>query len=186
MNNNLPTIHQYFNDRLTELSDLAKRGDPWVFLCASAFIDYLCRLVNGKNCKRKCYITFIEDYLGQIDPRYKKFIYASGDQDLPYQMYYILRCGMVHSFSFVPEKTDKTIGRERSILIAHNLNGDIHFHHHNVDGYDAVVFTAESFVEDLDKLVQYIFTEKALEDEVVASKIVSWWNKHPPIQAISN
>jgi len=79
--------------------------NPWPFLCASAFIDYLTKMVNGGAAGREKYKQFVSTYLARINPLYVSFRYHSGHQDLPTQLYQILRCGIVHSFSFSPTTT---------------------------------------------------------------------------------
>src|SRR5271168_5244509 len=71
--------------------------NPWPFLCASAFIDYLTKMVNGGQTGRETYKQFVSTYLAKVNSLYVSFTYGSGHQDLPIQLYHILRCGIVHS-----------------------------------------------------------------------------------------
>ena len=89
----------YFYARIEELKDMCKPGGaetPWVFLCGSAMIDYLSRLAAGKDNGGEGFKKFIRDYMPSS---YCDFEYRSGDKDLPEQVFHILRCGIVHSFS---------------------------------------------------------------------------------------
>lgn len=99
----LKEVENYFSERCDEIISLSKRGDPWVFLCTSAMIDYLTNMVSGHSTRLK-YIKFIEEYFSQVNYLYKDFQFQNGLKDLPTQMYIILRCGIVHSFSFVPKE----------------------------------------------------------------------------------
>ena len=180
-------IHKYFKNRISEIKDLAvNTGNPWVFLCCSSFIDYLVRLVYDKEANSSDYKKFIIDYLSQIDIRYKDFEYQSGVKDLPDQMYHILRCGIIHSFSLIPDSSSlRKGGRKRSILLAHNKNGETHFKPVTENGYDSVVFTAESFSSDLEKLVDKIFTEIVISDPTIEANIKRWWGKYTPIAGLT-
>jgi hypothetical protein len=177
---NLTEIEKYFNDRCDEIISLSLRGDPWVFLCGSAMIDYLTNMVTGHSTRLK-YIKLIEDYFSQVNPVYKNFQYQNGSMDLPTQMYIILRCGIVHSFSFVPNQLGLTNGgRTRSILLAHEKNGHSHFDTYTKDGMDSIVFTAEQFSKDIKSVVGIIFTA-ASSNSQLENKIITYITNHPPI-----
>src|SRR6266571_6800773 len=116
-------IEHYFRDRVDELRALANRGDPWVFLCASAFIEYLAKIVQGHGSGD--YKQFLKNCFFKVCPKYASFRYDSGKSDLAEQMYHVLRCGIVHSFSLIADsKAKKSGGRDRSILLAHRRSGE--------------------------------------------------------------
>ena len=94
-----------------------KRGsfsDVWIFVGATTMIEYLAALKKGESAGPKDFIEFVRGYM----PEYVQFKYKRkhrlsktgvGEKpriltkaDLPEQMYYILRCGLVHGFSLVP------------------------------------------------------------------------------------
>lgn len=101
----LDSIHFYYKERIGEVKRYSSIGDVWVFLMCSVFIEYLVKLVSGKEATNKGdYKHFIGTYLSLIDPRYKNFKYSNGKTDLPDQMYHVLRCGIVHGFSFIADK----------------------------------------------------------------------------------
>jgi hypothetical protein len=180
-------IHDYYCARIKEVKGYAKSGDPWVFLMAASYIDYLVRMVyNVEQSTSNNYKKFIKDYLSLINPLYKDFVYQCGLEDLPEQMYHVLRCGIVHGFSLVPDKHGmKKGGRKRSILLGHKINGDIHFAKIVTTEYDSVLFTAEDFTEDLDKLLDKIFVDIAPHDSILTNNIINWVNMYPPIMSIS-
>lgn len=182
----LTEIHSYYKDRINEIKNYSNDGGPWSFLIASAYIDFLVKLVqNTEQTSHKHYKDFIRDYLSLINPQYKDFKYENGLQDLPEQMYHVLRCGIVHSFSLVPDqKSVNNGGRSRSILLAHKKNNAIHFHKHKLDGFDSVVFTAEDFVEDLSKVLDKIFLELAPTNTNLQNNILARANAYPPIGAL--
>ena len=77
-------------------------------------------------------------------------LWVGGSKDLPLQMYVTLRCGIVHSFSLIPDETGiSNNGRSRSILLAHEMKGHSHFATFKNSELDSVVFTAEQFAKDI-------------------------------------
>src|SRR5215471_9819349 len=117
---NLEKATEYFLKRAAELRQMSIVGTPWIFLSSSAFLEYLSKLANGKDNKGPGYKEFIVDYLAQVRPLYRDFTYRSGQKDLPKQMYHVLRCGIVHSFSLIPDQMAKSAGgRNRSIILCH-------------------------------------------------------------------
>ena len=182
----LEKAYHYYKDRISEVSKFSSWGDVWVFLMCSSFIEYLVKMVNNEDkVGSKKYIAFIREYLTIVDPRYSTFKYNNGECDLPEQMYYILRCGIVHSFSLIPDtKGKKKNARARSILLSHEKNGGVHLERFN-GSIDAVIFTAEGFCRDLDSLVEYIFKKHAFENKEIEENIISWLTHYPPIAFLS-
>lgn len=180
--NTLEEAKEYFTGRCKELILMSTAGDPWVFVCASAMIDYLTQMTTG-NSGRQAYIAFVKDFLGEINPKYSSFQYANGMQDLPTQMYIILRCGIVHKFSFVPGKQESNNGgRKRSIVLAHEKNGHkgAHLAAHTNNEMNAAIFTAEQFVKDIKAVVELIFI-KGKADFAIKNNILAYISSYPPI-----
>lgn len=177
------SAEEYFKGRARELRNIADDGTAWVFVGAAALIDYLAKLVDGKDNKAKGYKKFIRTYMKRVRPQYRTFKYKNGKQDLDVQMYHILRCGIVHSFSFVPDNIAKNQGgRERSIALCHRKSGLTHLSKYSGGKFtDAAVFVAEDFVEDLSQVIEYIFS-KAKTNKSLTRRIKRWLKKHPPIQ----
>jgi hypothetical protein len=179
----------YFNARVAELRSLATRGDPWVFLCASSFLEYLAKMESGKSTGAQGYKDFLRDYLFKVCPEYGKFRYRSGKADLADQMYHLLRCGIVHSFSVIADQAAKVRGgRDRSILLAHRSSGRTHLSNYvnnrRRPKLDSAVFIAEDFVEDIAKLTTYIFAEsrkKTTSGTRLRTNIRKWVKDYPPI-----
>lgn len=182
----LDQAEKYFTDRVKELRQSCGDRTPWVFLSASAMLEYLAKIVNGADRKAEGYKAFIRDYLSAVRTGYKDFIYKSGDRDLPTQMYHVLRCGIVHSFSLIPDSTALARGgRDRSIVLCHKLESDAKGWSHlmpysSAKVSDAALFVAEEFVDDIALVVGLIF-QKATEDSALKQNIESWLKKHPPI-----
>jgi hypothetical protein len=116
-------------------------------------------MVYDKESTSNDYKNFIRDFLSQINSQYRDFIYTiGGKQDLPEQMYHILRCGIIHSNSLVPDTISlKNNGRTRSVLLGQRRNGVKDFTKYDQNGFDAVIFTVEDFAEDLEKVLERIF-----------------------------
>lgn len=167
--------HQYLRKHCQALFKTAEQGDPWVFLCASVYIEYLAKMTINDN---ESYVAFIKKFLSQIDTRYSYFKYKSEKNDLPEQMFYILRNGLVHSFTLKPNKEND--GRINSILLSHN---DPHFQHRTDKGLDGCVFNAYNFVSDLCKVTDLIF-ELSKTDKGLFETINAYWKKHPPLDVL--
>lgn len=176
----------YFKERIHELSRVCADGTPWVFLSASAFLEYLSKLVNGEDKKHYGYKKFVEDYLSQVRPLYKDFVYKNGAQDLSIQMYHVLRCGIVHSFSLIPDAVARRAGgRDRSIVLCHAKERDeqrwTHLMRYSSPKVaDAALFVAEDFVNDIGKVTDLIF-QKAANDGILRGNIEKYSLAHPPI-----
>ncbi len=185
-------IEQYFKNRIQELKQIAARGDPWVFLNASSFIEYLAKMRLGRITTAQDYKEFLEKYFFQICPHYRNFKYCSGKCDLADQMYHVLRCGIVHSFSLIADRQAQARGgRHRSIVLAHRLEGRAHLSHfvnnRRKPKIDAVVFVAEDFVEDIERVTEALFNESkesSPNGRQLKQNIRQWVKQYPPIGAV--
>jgi len=185
-------IEQYFKSRIRELKQIAARGDPWVFLNASSFIEYLAQMRLGKRTEPQDYKEFLTQYFFRVCPWYGNFKYRSGTLDLADQMYHVLRCGIVHSFSlFADSKAQTRGGRHRSIVLAHRSAGQSHLHsfvnNRRKPKIDAAIFVAEDFVEDIERVTEALFNEskKRTPDGLqLRQNIRRWVRQFPPIGAI--
>lgn len=182
----LDDASSYFLNRATELRRMCAHVDPWVFLASSAFLEYLAKLANGKDVGREGYKDFILQYLAQVRPLYRDFTDMNGLRDLPVQMYHILRCGIVHSFSLIPDKMASSAGgRERSIILCHakerDDNGWTHLMQYKSPRVnDAALFVAEDFTVDIEKATHLLLC-KARTDTALCGNIEAWLKNHPPI-----
>jgi hypothetical protein len=146
-------------------------------------IEYLSKLVNGAPVGGSGYKDFIKDYMAVVRPEYTSFTYASGDQDLPTQMYHILRCGIVHSYSFIPDpQAISHGGHDRSIVLSHRAEGLGHLSNYSSpDALDAANMVAEDFVGDIEATIGLIFS-KAKGDHKLKTRIETWLTSYPPIR----
>jgi hypothetical protein len=112
-------------------------------------------------------------------PKYKSFQYLSGKADLPEQMYHVLRCGIVHSFSLVPDQgaRDKG-GRDRSIVLSHNGRHLSQWSKQKAP--DACCLNAEEFIDDIESAMLQLFST-AKGNRQIAQNIEDWTKRHPPI-----
>ena len=166
----------YFKKRIAELKAMCSEGTPWVFLCGTAMIDYLSRLADSENGNAKRF----KDFVGRYMPEgYRTFKYQSGKEDLPTQLYHVLRCGIVHSFSLIPDSIAKKYGgRDRSILLSHKV---CHLSSHAIDkASDACALNANNFICDIEFSMNELFA-KANSDPQLAKNMTEWLVKHPPI-----
>jgi hypothetical protein len=88
----LETGHARLVERINELRQIATTEGPLVFVCASAFLEYVAKLAQGQDCGGRGYKDFIETWMSRARPEYKDFRYRSGQTDLPVQMYHVLSC----------------------------------------------------------------------------------------------
>lgn len=180
-------VRQYFLERCDEIISMSNAGDPWVFLCGATMIDYLTQMTTAQS-GRAAYINFVDNYFKEINLNYKEFEYNNGKRDLPTQMYVILRCGIVHKFSFIPGDNEiANGGRMRSILLAHEKNGNngAHLTSYTKNGMDGAIFTAEQYAKDIKAVVEFIFT-KATTDPTLEGNIQTYITNFPPIQGNFN
>jgi hypothetical protein len=188
---NVPAKHEamkieeaekYFLERCSELEAMCQEGTPWVFLCAAAMIEYLSKIVNGKDKGGEGYKEFVDHHLAAVRQEYATFRYTNGASNLAAQMYHVLRCGIMHSFSLIPDsRAQYHGGHDRSIVLAHRKEKRPHLSHFKSrNAPDSVCFVAEEFVEDIRKAVERIFI-LAKTDVGLRNNIEFWLKSHPPI-----
>lgn len=171
-------------DRTFEaLKNVCSRKSPLGFLCVAALIDYLSRLAYGRpkgSQDWERYTNFIREF---FPARYRDFQYKNGERDLPEQMYYVLRNGMVHSFTLVPIGK----GRVNSIVLCHRREAKRDKYSHLGNYKDkkskfdnAALFVMEDFLEDT-KTAAYKLINKARKRSSLRKNILDWYIKTPPI-----
>lgn len=165
------------------LKNVCSRKSFFGFLCVAALIDYLSRLAYGKpegSQDWQRYTNFIREF---FPAKYRDFQYKNGKGDLPEQMYYVLRNGMVHSFTLVPIGK----GRINSIVLCHRREAkqDGYFHLENCKdkqgGFDdAALFVMEDFLEDTKTAANKLIND-ARNRLSFRQNILDWYTKNPPI-----
>jgi hypothetical protein len=172
----LQEAETYFAPQIADLKRMIADGTPWVFLCGSAVIDYLSKLAAGKNGYGEGFKQFVTDYMPVA---YRTFKYQSGATDLPEQLYHVLRCGIVHSFSLIPDKQARRKGgRDRSVVLSHD--GPHLSAYSSTNAPDACRLRADGFVADLEAAMNKLFAD-ASTNTLLAKNITAWLALHPPI-----
>ncbi len=190
---NIVEAEKYFLDRAQELNEMCTDGSPWVFLCASAFLEVLAKMIEGGSEASKtgdCYKDFIRECMPN---QYGTFDFSPSSiskeesASLPDLMWHVLRNGIVHSFSLFPDEYGirKGIKLERTIALCHRKeaeeNGLRHLSLYFGTGTSgAVLFVAEDFVADITSVVGEIF-RRAKDDPALKKNIENWLRDHPPI-----
>lgn len=172
----LDKAQHHFSDMLRELQKM--KASPWPFMCAAAMLEYLAKMAIGNG--RAAYIRFIRDFLRQ---EYRDFEFACGKKDLPEQMYHVLRCGLVHSFSLTPDKNQNKDGRCESIVLAHQGSHLDTFPSIGGHHLDAVWFVFGDFAEDIQRAIENVFA-KAKSDSSLRSRIESQLARSPPVEEL--
>jgi hypothetical protein len=195
---NLDEARRYFMDRAVEIQAECSHRSPWVFLNAAAYIEYLARATihplkdpsladTRKNRKPDgaVYAEFVTTWLGRVRKEYASFTYKDGQQDLPEQMYRVLRCGLVHSFSLIPDEQDgRKDERSRTIVLGHRFDGSqAHLSSYEEGDLDGAVFVAEDLAEDLIVVTGLLFGEAAKDDDL-AHLLQDRLDKHPPLTSL--
>ena len=176
-------IRSYCLARLSELRPIIVGGTPWGFLGLSAYVDFLAKLAWDADLKSPGY----KDFFKLCFPdRYSDFTYASGRKDLPEQFYHVLRCGICHSFSLVPDaQSQSNGGRYRSILISHDGIDEsdgrayAHLSGYRKAGMDAAILVGGTLCDDLVRVVDKMFLDSSIQQNAE-----SWVSKFPPIASI--
>lgn len=183
----LDYARDYFLDRCNEL--LAVTGTPWIFAGAACLIEYMSKLVNSGRAGQQAYVQFIRDNM----PNYRDFRYLHSNpvrrrsvtrdhtnQDLPEQMYYVLRCGLLHRFSVIPDpEALSNGGRDRSIVMIHRAEAtQVHLSNYQDPPLirDASYFVAEDFIDDIEQTIRRIFLDTTNHPNIIACL-----NREPPV-----
>jgi hypothetical protein len=169
----LDEAKRLFTLRLAQLRDM--KPSPWPFLCAAAMLEYLAKMAIGKG--RGPYKDFVRNYMRK---EYREFQFVNGDTDLPEQIYHVLRCGIVHSFSLTPDLKDYPKGRNKSIVIAHEGNHLSRFTGWGGHFEDAVLLVFEDFANDIGAALDKVFSDAA-SDAVLKGRIEDHLSGHPPV-----
>jgi len=174
-----PDIQKYCEDQLDairRINGIESLHTPIAFVGIAAFIGYLSRLAYGNNKVHdpdaKFYIKFVTDVMGAVKSDYKAI--AS-------DLYYVFRCGIVHSMSFKPpiDATAPTY----NIAISHDTqtqwrNGN-RFYTVNKNGILFTVLNADDMICDLFKSIDYMFSDPILQQHAI-----KFGNVQPPIQGL--
>lgn len=177
----LNDLKRYFKTQFDQLEHICQSPSPWIFICLSVFIDFLSKLSELSGNDKDKYINLIAT---RYPPKYRNFKYFIGSQDLPQQIYIILRSGLVHAFSLTPNRVG--VGRQRSVRLFHrqdtSLRNIVHFpdKSHEVD---AAVLVAEDFLKDTQTVASRIVW-RARRDTILKQHIINFLKANPPIAGL--
>jgi len=183
----LPAARRYFEARAGEIRSHCGSGSAFVFIEECVLLEYLASAEAGKAATAATYKAFVSNWLGRVRPAYRDFAFRDGQQNLPAQMYYVLRCGLVHSFSLTPDaKGQSAGGRDRSIVLSHRSDGRRHLTRYpkRAKAPDAVLFVAEDFADDLRSVVRILFDE-AKRDGMLRGRILGRMRDHEPLAVVT-
>jgi len=183
---NILEAKEYFRNQISAAKKYCVDGTPLPFVLGACFIDYFCKMVEGEDKKSAGYKDFVANYMKDVREEYNTFRYANGAQDLPIQMYHVLRCGIVHSFSLIPDTTVRNQpGRDHSVALCHKAEavekGLKHLSHYvGPRNLDAALFVIEDFLDDLIEVNELIY-KKATTDSTLRGNIERWLRSSPLI-----
>lgn len=173
------TINEFKANLLGELAWLRLRTpDRRAFASSAILIDVLAHAtMSPKLDNNQRFQEFISCYMSRS---YCSFRYANGLQDLPMQMYAILRCSLIHAFSLTPlPRRDKkpTSGRKNSILISAD---GVHLGRVLDPPYDAALFVFSPFLNDIESALLEAFSQ-AERDRGLKHRIERHIRIHSPV-----
>ena len=174
-----PEIQEYCENQIEVIRQI--NGDkrfqtPVSFVCIAAFIGYLSRLAYGKNCihdsDSQIYTRFVTEILGCIKNDYKA---------IANDLYFVFRCGIVHSMSFKPPCGAKE--PICNIAISHapetRWKSGVGFYKKKRQGVEFTVLNADDLIVDLSKAISHMFSDATLRQHAI-----DFANKQPPISDI--
>lgn len=176
----------YFKQLLIAVENYCQDTTPLPFVLGAAFIDYYSKMVKGHDEEGRGYKEFIVNYMQKVRKEYQTFTYLNTKDNLPEQMWHVMRCGLIHTFSLFPDKRIRNQpGRVRSIVLCHKKEairkGLKHLSRYSgPENLDAALFVAEDFIDDLIAVNDLIF-DQALNDPDLKSNIERWLTQCPPI-----
>lgn len=186
-NDELEQFKIYMHERFNEL-ERDSRGTAWDFVGLSVSLDYLASLTRIKvkvkekeglrwQSGREYFTLFINKFFPEA---YSQFTYRSGSNDLPEQMYCILRCGLAHAFSLYGEPGRH--GRTGSIMIGHGEGNLIPAQKAPPRG-DSVILNFIPFINDVRTALDSLI-EAARSDSQLKERMLRRIRAQPPLQLV--
>lgn len=169
--------HAYFRDRVKELTTI--NHSIWGFVGAAALLEYVTQLVHGGDSSSDKYKDFFKSKY--MNPKYTAFVYASGKQDLPVQIYHTYRCGLLHGFSLVADSKGKKKGAIDGSIVFNSLKdtpgltSSYNCTSYTAYGLDACRLVLEPLVLDVGTAIDKIFADPTLDKSIEDSAKL-----HPP------
>ncbi|MGS0649199.1 hypothetical protein ACU81Q_16455 [Komagataeibacter melomenusus] len=187
-NDELGKFYNYMRERFGELRE-GSRGTAWDFIGLSASIEYLASLTKirvrdtesrkmREQYGHEYFTKFVENYFPES---YSSFTYKNGQQDLPEQMYRILRCGLAHAFSLYGDAKGR--GRTGSIVIGHET-GNLIPESLKPPRDDTVVLNFLPLLTDVEYALNRLI-KNARNDLVLRERLLKRIREQPPLASIT-
>ena len=177
----------YLKQLLSMIRNYCQDNTPLPFLMGAALVYYYSKMVKGYDDGGTGYKEFIINYMQKVRKRISNiYIPKSLADKLPDQMWHVMRCGLIHTFSLFPDKTIRNqLGRDRSIVLCHKkeatTKGLSHLSHYSGPTIWTLHYLwSKDFIDDLIAVNDLIF-DQASSDSVLKSKIEKWLKQCPPI-----
>ncbi|MCG0997583.1 hypothetical protein [Acetobacter persici] len=183
----------YINNRILELktAQLIKsdkdrlNGSIWDFVLMGCLVEIVAKL----NCTNKSLYTFdkISKLFNDRLPKYRIPSYKTHDNinDVPEQIYMVMRCGLIHSLSLVPDEKYKEKKkyekhwRKGSLLLSHKGN-HLQMMTWSPDGepFEACQLDYSSMLDDMQTALDAIFRD-AKQDTALSVHIETFVKANP-------
>jgi len=194
------SIYQsWINDRIEELRTAQRikleidrlNGSAWDFVLMGCLVDIISRInYNNLNSSLKRTSKLFDDRL----PQYREAFYNIPKRinDVPEQIYMVMRCGLVHSLSLVPDKNlidrkqYKDHWRKGSLLLTHRGN-HLQMRTRTYNGHliDACQLDYSTMLEDMQSALDAIFQD-AEHDTALSAHIEKFVSENPTLGFVSS
>jgi hypothetical protein len=182
------TLNEYKAYLLREIAAVRQRDpSPDAFIAGAAVLDTMAQAAISRRRSGGAIkpdgVRFAEFVRKFMRPEYASFRYAGGQQDLPEQMYAILRSGLIHGRSLAPNPPangKRPIGRVDSIILD---RAGTHLYPWQDADRDAAVFVFSTFVTDIEAAIRRVFVRAANESGLQVL-VERYLHDHPPVQAL--
>lgn len=191
---NISDYQLWINARIEELKTAQRNkndidrlnGSIWDFVLMGCLVDVISR-INYNNIKSSIKRTskLFDDRL----PKYREVYYNKPKiiNDVPEQIYMVMRCGLVHSLSLVPNKdymTSKSYEnhwRKGSLLLTHRGNHlQMRTRIHNGEPIDACQLDYSTMLDDMQSALDAIFQD-AKQDTTLSDHIETFVRENPTL-----
>ncbi|AOW47956.1 hypothetical protein A4S02_14040 (plasmid) [Acetobacter ascendens] len=187
----------YLNDRILELKtaqhikskDDRLNGSIWDFVLMGCLVELVAKLncVDSINTFEKVSKLFDERL-----PKYRAPFYNTPEKinDVPEQIYMVMRCGLIHSLSLIPDKKvkDKDIykrhWREVSLVLTHRGNHlKMGKTPHNGSLVEVCQLDYSTMLDDMQTALDAIFQD-AKHDTALSSHIEKFVKENPTLSFV--
>ncbi|WP_264812677.1 hypothetical protein [Gluconacetobacter sacchari] len=171
---------EWLNERIMELRTAQSiktpedrlNGSIWDFVILGCLIEVVSKLNSERTGKSTFQV--VRKLFDERLPKYRNIKYEKpvSANDLPEQLYMVLRCGLVHGLSLRPDEKVRNSGRykpywrENTLTLWHRGN---HLHINRIifngQEWDRVNIDYDSLLEDIQKALNNIFEDGRKNNE---------------------